>query len=79
MTIMIELTRKTIEDIATIIDERMVKRESQCERLYKLKDISDMINIPIRTLRKMNIPYRRLGQNTRKMYSLKEVRDYLKR
>jgi hypothetical protein len=79
MTIMIELTKKTIEDIAIVIDERMEKRIKRDERLYKLKEISAMVNISERTLRNMHLPFRRIGPNTRKMYSLNEVKDYLKR
>lgn len=79
MTIMIELTPKTIEEIATVIDEKIEKRIQRDERLYKLKEISEMVNVPERTLLRMNLPCRRLGKGIRKLYSLNEVKDYLKR
>lgn len=79
MTIMIELTKQTIEDIATVIDERIEKRVKRDERLYKLKEIASMVNVSERTLARMNLPCRRLGKGIRKLYSLNEVKDYLKR
>jgi AraC-like DNA-binding protein len=79
MTIMIELSKKTIEDIAEIVEQKIEQRVKRDERLYKLKEISAMLNISERTLNRLNIPYRNMGKNTRKMYSLSEVRDYLKR
>jgi AraC-like DNA-binding protein len=79
MTLMVELSKKTIEDIAEIVEQKIEQRVKRDERLYKLKEISAMLNISERTLNRLNIPYRNMGKNTRKMYSLSEVRDYLKR
>jgi archaellum component FlaC len=79
MTLMVELSKKTIEDIAEIVEQKIEQRVKRDERLYKLKEISAMLNISERTLNRLNIPFRNMGKNTRKMYSLSEVRDYLKR
>jgi hypothetical protein len=76
---MVELSKKTIEDIAEIVEQKIEQRVKRDERLYKLKEISAMLNISERTLNRLNIPFRNMGKNTRKMYSLSEVRDYLKR
>jgi hypothetical protein len=79
MTMIIELSKKTIEDIAEVVDKKIEQRIKRDERLYKLKEIAAMVNISERTLRNMHLPFRRIGPNTRKMYSLNEVKDYLKR
>ena len=76
---MVELSKKTIEDIAEIVEQKIEQRVKRDERLYKLKEISAMLNISERTLNRLKIHYRNMGKNTRKMYSLSEVRDYLKR
>lgn len=78
VTIIEEIQRINKENTIQLMDE-LQKRKRENEKLYNLKELSKIIGIKYRTLLEYDLPSQTIGRQSRKMYNLNEVKEYLKR
>lgn len=77
MTILIELSEKSIEKIADVIEKKINDRKMEDEKLYNLTQLAKLLGISYHTLKKKNLPCVRINKGSTKFYSLQKVKTFL--
>ena len=73
----LEIALKMTKEITNGIIAEM--KNGNTERLYNLKQVAELVGVKYRTLQHYELPFRSLGNGARKLYSLNDVSEYLKR
>lgn len=75
----IEISDTTIEKLTGTISNEIERCQRLRDRLYNLKELSEILGVNYQTLRKEKLPYHLIGSLKRKMYNRSEVIDCLYR
>lgn len=77
-TIIDQMVKHNLESTLKIVEDMQERKHNEEQKLYSLKQLSEVLNINYRTLLSYKLPFRKLGFKNQKMYCLSEVREYLR-
>ena len=71
----IRLHPDDMQALAQMVARQIKTAQAEPERLYNLKELAEVLNIPYSTLSKRKLKPCKIGKNGRKMYRISDVLD----
>ena len=78
MELTVKLDESTINQLITGITEAIKNTPSKDDQLYNLTEICKILNISRNTMKTKDLPCSRVNKKGRKLYSLPDIKRYLK-